>query len=68
MKYFHLLYCLLIFVFLSCGPQETSNGENGPGPVSETDRQRFNLNPADELHYETLQDSIMQDSMMQETP
>lgn len=67
MKIYHFLYLSLMFILFSCGQSTTPSEESGPGPMSETDRQRYNINPSDEMHHETLQDSLMKDSLAQDS-
>lgn len=67
MKTVHFLYLSLFILTMSCGQSTTTNEETGPSPISETDKQRYNLNPADQMHHETIQDSVMQDSILQDS-
>ena len=67
------VFCLAtIFIHLSCNNQTTSESENSlsnpdnPGPITESDKNRYNLNPNDEVKYGTL-DSVMQDSIKQDS-
>ncbi len=58
-SYFLIAITSVIWLTGCKGPQKDTNGT--PGPVTESDKSRYNLNPTDELRYGTL-DSTNQDS------
>lgn len=66
MKTLRIAIFTIVFGLIGCG-QSNSDGTsnttdpNAPGPVTEMDRDRYNLNPNDEVVYGSV-DSIMQDS------
>lgn len=58
-SYFLITITSVIWLTGCKGPQKDTSGT--PGPVTESDKSRYNLNPTDELRYGTL-DSTNQDS------
>ncbi len=58
-SYFLITITSVILMTGCKGPQQDTSGK--PGPVTESDKSRYNLNPTDELRYGTL-DSANQDS------
>lgn len=70
MKTLSGIFFILLLLIMGCGQssKESQNvEENGPGPVTEADKQRYNLNTNDEVAYGSIdtvnQDSILQDSL-----
>lgn len=56
---------LSIIMFMACqsgGKEETTTDESTPGPVSDMDKSRYNLNAADEILYGTT-DTLKKDSL-----
>lgn len=64
MKNVSVLITLLLLLVIGCGQSNKSqdNEVNSPGPVTESDKNRYNLNPNDELNYGSM-DSVMRDSL-----
>ncbi|WP_149915720.1 hypothetical protein [Sphingobacterium cavernae] len=65
MKNLSILSILLLSLLIGCGQstnESQENEENSPGPVTEADKQRYNLNSNDELIYGTV-DTLNQDSL-----
>lgn len=65
MKTLSILFTFLLFLIIGCGQStnETQDNEvNAPGPVTQADRDRYNLNAHDELNYGSM-DSVMRDSL-----
>ena len=58
----------LSFGFLACNSNQETEGSRDPGAVTETDRQRYNLNSSDATLYDPLdtarRDSIDMDSSL----
>ncbi|TCV10190.1 hypothetical protein EDC17_103635 [Sphingobacterium alimentarium] len=67
MKTLKITLIAVVFGLIGCG-QSNSEGTsdttdpNTPGPVTEMDRDRYNLNPNDEVVYGSI-DSVLQDSI-----
>ncbi|TDQ80003.1 hypothetical protein [Sphingobacterium yanglingense] len=59
--FFITMLSALLMIGCRSSTKEVS-GKSGPGPVTESDKSRYNLNPTDELRYGTL-DSANLDSM-----
>jgi len=59
-----LLASLAIFFSCSGGADNSSDtsGAESPDPVTEMDKSRYNLNPADEMLHE-MQDSTVRDTL-----
>lgn len=68
MARFSILWLGLLGLILACNQRPTSAEETSPGPVTETDKQRYNLNPSDELLYDSMDslevDSLAEDSLL----
>ena len=65
MKNLSILSIFLLSLLIGCGQstnESQENDENSPGPVTEADKQRYNLNTNDELIYGTV-DTLNQDSL-----
>jgi hypothetical protein len=62
----NLLFIPLFACCIACGNRTETNEEAGPGPISEPDKQRYNLNPSDEMLYDSL-DSLVADSLAQDS-
>jgi hypothetical protein len=65
MKNLSILSIFLLSLLMSCGQstkESQESDENSPGPVTEADKQRYNLNTNDELIYGTV-DTLNQDSL-----
>lgn len=58
MKHKMSLWLFTILFFVACGQRNNSEGTsaegNDPGPVTEADKQRYNLNNSDVMNYGTL--------------
>lgn len=69
MKLFNF-FGIIIILFLHVNCNSSSNSEqeakSDPGPVSEMDKNRYNLNSSDELIYGTT-DSLLSDSLNTDT-
>jgi ABC-type Fe3+-citrate transport system substrate-binding protein len=70
MKTSSILLITFLLIVIGCGQtnnESQENDTNSPGPVTESDKQRYNLNSNDELIYgstDTLnQDSLRADSL-----
>lgn len=62
MRKYNFIWAMVLNVILTMGCGNTSTDQTEkPGPVTESDKSRYNLNPTDELRYGTL-DSANQDS------
>ena len=71
MKKIKLLGLAFILFNISCNQssnetQDSNTNPNAPGPVTEVDKNRYNLNPNDEVVYGTA-DTINQDSLSVDT-
>jgi hypothetical protein len=65
MKNFSLLFSTLMLIVIGCGQSNNDsqdNEMNSPGPITESDKNRYNLNPNDEIIYGSM-DSVMRDSL-----
>lgn len=54
-----------IFILWGCG-QSNNEKTGNPGPITESDKSRYNLNSADEIKYGTI-DSIKMDSIRKDS-
>lgn len=69
MKILSVLFLAVGLFMIGCGQsnKDSQNNElNSPGPVTESDKNRYNLNSNDELVYGSV-DSVMQDSLHADT-
>lgn len=68
MKYSVIIAAGCLWLLVGCGPQQQDAVET-PGPVTESDKYRYNLNPNDELRYDNLdsteRDTVVKDSLLQ---
>ncbi|MBD1430522.1 hypothetical protein [Sphingobacterium litopenaei] len=69
MKTLSVVCIILLLLAMGCGQSNSDSKnveENSPGPVTEPDRQRYNLNPNDEVVYGSV-DSLNQDSIRRDS-
>lgn len=59
MKYtLFLMTLMIIWVLSGCGPKQQESTEV-PGPVTESDKYRYGINPNDEMSYNDLDSTDM---------
>ncbi len=61
---YFFITAIWIFIVAGCGQSKNEGDETGsstPGPITESDKSRYNLNAPDEVIYGTM-DSIQSDS------
>lgn len=62
---YFLMVGITAFLFTACGPSKKEK-TGGPGPVTESDKTRYNINPNDEVRYGTP-DTTKKDSIKGDT-
>jgi len=65
MKNLSILISMFLLIIIGCGQSNNDsqdNEVNSPGPVTQSDKNRYNLNSNDEFNYGSM-DSLMRDSL-----
>lgn len=65
MKNLSILFSIFLLIIIGCGQSNNDsqdNEVNSPGPITQSDKNRYNLNPNDELNYGSM-DSVIRDSL-----